>query len=286
MAQSPMLSSFEYALHLPTLLSASAAPGIHLMPAEPFIDQVIAKAIKHPHILESIYRSSSRKPLGRIFEQIVHAALIYHFADQTVFTNVQLPKMTPGELDFVITGLNHVIHLEVAIKFFLYIPHKNPSIAQFYGPQLKDRLDLKLEKILKRQLMQKIPEKLLPAGNVSVTKALWLSGMLCYPVMMFLEQDFPNFKDLRLNPLHKKGWWCKVQDLRHAFPPDESCFRVLLKPEWLSPFIETLAPESSTPLQNFDHLTEPAFVLRFTKEGRAVDRGFIVPNDWGTSVRS
>lgn len=283
--QKELSQLFRHALLQPALLAeGQALHSVELFPSKGFTEHVLAKSECYPQILTSTFTPGKRLPLGRLFEQVVHAALKYAYADRTVFANVTLAsKAHPGELDFVIANLSQTIHLEVAIKFFLYRDAPIPTTSRFFGPQLKDRLDLKLEKLLTKQLAHPIPGDLIQTPTARTTRALWLTGMLCYPAEDFLLEHFPDFNALGLNPLHHKGWWIRQQDIAKVFA--DNCFVELAKPQWIAP-LSHLSRLATTIFLQTEHaiLTEPTFVLRYSKDSEPLDRGFIVPNDWAKDL--
>lgn len=222
--------------------------------------------------------------LGRYFEQLLFQALKVFYPSASVSQGVVLPKSGPaGELDFLLSFPDQtLIHLEVAFKFFLYVPSETPSIKDFFGPQLRDRLDLKLQKILSEQLLRPIPSELQSLQS-RLHRALWLSGMLFYPRDSDSVSTLPCFEDLGLNPAHKKGWW-----MRQSYcVKQSSSFYVLSKPWWGFPFETAKDVQELKTLQvlkkiTVDHaLAEPEFCLQANSEDVPESVGFIVPDAWG-----
>ena len=170
----------------------------------------------------------------------------------------------------------------MAIKFFLYLPALQPSKARFFGGQLKDRLDLKLEKLVAKQLAHDIPTDLIHSKSC-ITRALWLTGQLCYPVKDFLAERFPYFLPLGINPYHAKGWWARVAEIPEVFAYDQ--FLVLTKAQWIAPpgHLKSLRVHALSPTE-IAAIAEPTFVLRYSKDGEPIDRGFIVPQNWAADL--
>lgn len=283
--QNELFQVFRHALIQPPLLAEGHdLYPVELFPDKAFTEHVLTRAERYPQILTSTFTPDKRQPLGRLFEQVVHAALKCAYPDRTVFANVRLAsKSHPGELDFVIANLSQTIHLEVAIKFFLYIADSLPKKSSFVGPQLKDRLDLKLDKLIAKQLAHPIPKDLIQTATAGTTRALWLTGMLCYPAQDFLLERFPDFTALGLNPLHHKGWWIRQQDIPSVFT--DNYFVELAKPQWIAPLTQLpVLAIKSLPQKTDALLAEPTFVLRYSKDGEPLDRGFIVPNDWARTL--
>ncbi len=88
---------------------------------------------------------------GHYMEALFAACLKASFSYTLLEQNVQLITngITQGELDFLIfdTQKNQYLHIELACKFFLHLPETN----KFIGPNKRDRLDLKLKKLIDKQ---------------------------------------------------------------------------------------------------------------------------------------
>jgi len=68
---------------------------------------------------------------------------------------IQNEKMTLGELDFLFFDYreNKWIHLELICKFYVFTGNDNfNQFEHWVGPNLKDRLDFKVEKLNRHQL--------------------------------------------------------------------------------------------------------------------------------------
>ena len=286
-------SIVRYILSLPPLLLRSdETPDLAdftLFPSQQLIQAVLNRTERHPQLWEPLANYAAQRALGRYFERFVLTTLRYGFPNHQIFSNVQLPqKPSIGELDFVISSFVHTLHLEVAIKFYLFLPSKNPTAANFYGSQLRDRLDLKLDKLIDKQLRHKIPADVSsPNPAAKLRRALWLTGMLCYPVQDYLLQNFPNFTAMGINPTHAKGWWSHVGDLSQACAANERLFLPLTKHQWLDPLAQVSLHNVSDLILKEDalqNLPEPQFVLRFAEDGRKLDRGFIAPHLWASEI--
>ncbi len=290
----PHLQSIvRYILSLPPLLlKPNETPDLAdftLFPSKQFIQSVLNRTERHPQLWEPLANYASQRALGRYFERFVLTTLRYGFPHHQISSNVQLPqKPSIGELDFVISSFAQTLHLEVAIKFYLFLPSKDPTNANFYGSQLRDRLDLKLDKLIQKQLRHEIPVDVSsPIATATLRRVLWLTGMLCYPVKDYLNQNFPNFTAMGLNPTHRKGWWSHVGDLSQAFAADERLFLPLTKHQWLDPLDHVLLGDVTDLILQEDDLQslkEPQFVLRFAEDGRKLDRGFIAPHLWASEI--
>lgn len=112
--------------------------------------------------------------------------------------------VTLGEFDFLFLdrARDCTTHWETAVKFYLH----EPVSGLYYGPNAKDRLDLKMSKIFDRQLplARHLKSELRSEGFVK--SEAFVKGLLFYPLV---------------DKLSTYGWWHRLSE-RHldAFDPD------------------------------------------------------------------
>ena len=131
--------------------------------SETSIDCVPLKKICNGSITEIANNLSSEwawhgapKRLGRRFESLL-TALFEHTEQCKLLKHglvVRSQKQTLGELDYLIQLRSTVLHLEVAIKFYAGIGSSSDRSRQYawIGPSCQDRLDIKIDHLLHRQL--------------------------------------------------------------------------------------------------------------------------------------
>lgn len=141
-----------------------------------------------------------RFPLGRWFEKLIDFALRYSFGSS--FVHKGLSDGFGGELDFVVCDNDWAIHIECAVKYFLFRPDLGAGFAAFVGPRARDRLDLKYERMTDIQLQRKVPDTIV--GHRTVVKALWMGGGIFYPVTA--HEGLPSDNQASsLNLRHSRG---------------------------------------------------------------------------------
>jgi hypothetical protein len=192
---------------------------------------------------------------------------------------IQDDKRTLGELDFIIAREGKVVHVEVAFKYYLAI-NINGSI-RYCGPSLRDRLDLKVAKLLKQQLpildtahcRARLKESGLPQPTMS---EVWLKGQL-----------FENVG--AADPASRSegdSWtWGELKE----FETGDQCFwEVLHKPNWFAAqrtqetrFLD-FEQLSVAVRENWAQFKQPVLVVRRRKNASfaEISRHFIVPDDW------
>lgn len=285
-----MSSLITNVIECPSLLSGSFYHSNQALTlAEPFPtaaqkEALLNRLARFPQLTARLDPSAKyNRRLGRFFENIVHASLYALYPDAAIYANIQIRKpYAPGELDFVIVQPKHLIHLEVALKFYLFDPTPLVSLSNFVGPRRNDRLDLKLKKIFGEQLQRHIPAEIREASRPRsrVERRLWLPGMLFYPWLQYFNEDVPLLAEL--NPGHARGWWMtKKAALAHV-----SRFYVLPKPFWLEDFPNeaSLTAAGCRTFCEDTAVEDPAFCLRTDTQGIPLDRGFIVPENWSCKV--
>lgn len=93
--------------------------------------------------------------LGKYIERFVSFQLRQDPQIEILSENIQIQreKITLGELDCILLKNKKPIHLEVIYKFYLYDPSVGTDeISHFVGPNKKDTLRSKLNKIKEKQL--------------------------------------------------------------------------------------------------------------------------------------
>lgn len=166
-----------------------------------------------------------RLPLGRWFESLLDFSLRYSFGPSSVHKG--LSDGLGGELDFVVCKDDWALHIECAVKYFLFRPDLGAGLAAFVGPRARDRLDLKYERMTDVQLQRKVPETIV--GQRPVCKALWMGGRIFYPVNAHVELPSDD-QASALNLRHSRGFFGGFNELFRSL--GERDHLVELPPLW------------------------------------------------------
>jgi hypothetical protein len=150
--------------------------------------------------LPEIHLPENRR-LGHLAEHIVSELIKASENYRMLYENLQIiqDKQTIGELDFIIqhTSTQKIIHVELAYKFYLYDPTlATESIKNWIGPNRKDALHEKIEKLQQKQFpllyheatQAKLPE--IDLKNISQQLCLIAYLFLPYHHQIPLESDF------------------------------------------------------------------------------------------------
>ena len=218
---------------------------------------------KSPSSLEVFVDRKKNYRLGFYAE----ALLSYFFQSfpgiQLLIQNFQITvdKKTIGEIDYVIEWENRVLHIELAVKYYLLLPKSNPNIAEnWVGPSKKDNLHKKLTKIEGHQIplgKHKILKDALPGLQTSSIESFFLFRG------QFFKNDLQSCDYLNREPLDYFFW--------EEFDDRESEFEILDRPDWLGS-IDRITM-SGKPFEKGGN--RPLMVKLKTNKVC-----FIVPDDW------
>ncbi|MBU2704395.1 DUF1853 family protein [Zooshikella marina] len=222
----------------------------------PFYDHTISWQQDQLEVLQLALQKKQNYRLGHYYETLVHTLLQHqpkvHFLKHNI--PVHSAGRTLGEFDLLYFDqtVNHWIHRELAVKFYLGLPsqtkQKSSSWHQWVGPNCQDRLDLKVNKMLTKQLRlsehpaAKLELKQLtkqtgqPLQENEPIKEGMLQGYLFYPY----QQYCPPPK--QANPQHLTGDWVAVSKLTEYLATLTDSYKLkgqlayipLAKLEWLS----------------------------------------------------
>ena len=244
--------------------------------------------------------------IGTYFESLWAFYLLSNPRYKLISRNLQVHSKarTIGEFDFIlkdkITG--DFIHQEIAIKFYLgFNKENNHKFSDgkhiWLGPQCRDRLDIKLDKMVNHQAKlsettlgkQALKSVRIDVETNKLTSQLVLKGYLFYPQVQQITP--PNF----CNPNQLKGSWLTLSDFAGHIEKDASDgWALLTKPEWVSPYISSVERNQSNIFFRKSDALKTArerilnerrpWMLAYLTESKGyyteIHRQFIVPDDW------
>ena len=250
-------------------------------------------------LLEHLAERGSRR-LGLYFEQLYGYAMAAFLGQRILAQNLALrvAGRTLGELDFLLQDLatGQVSHHEIAVKFYMgwqgVDPAANPTAKApgWYGPDTRDNLDAKLQRLREHQLPMWqgesgracLRERGLPSPDASV---LALYGYLFQP----MEGVGPRLPDVIGGRFGNHRWVDAEKNRQHL---EENTYQVIIrKPDWLGPvqYPADFQPESiqQGPLAGqLQHALNRSAVLvaniERTEEGFWLETGrrFLTPPGW------
>jgi len=223
---------------------------------------------------------NSLLPLGKYAEQLIAYYLRQHADFELLAYNFQLiqDKRTLGEIDYLFQHLptKKYIHLEFALKYYLQTTLKGKKI--FLGPNAKDRLSRKADRILNHQVQQaNLHRSLLPSKlhNINFQAKVLIKGCLFYP--------FKIWSKINNKTALNQGWWMHVENFS-MFKDQKFQFSLIeSKNHWIFPF--DFKQERLSYFESKQRIGESigqrnhVLVVRWDEE-KPQDRGFVMANNW------
>lgn len=233
-----------------------------------------------------------QRRLGFYFERLYQILLEDLLGWPILLKNQQIQSSgrTIGELDFVVHNQadDRIEHHEIAIKFYLGVPEPTGS-ALWYGPNARDRLDIKTSRLLEQQSRRtQHPETiaLLAESQVTgpLTPRIFMPGYLFYPT-----EQHPIAPDY-VPTGHLRGRWMYTHNARSG---DISHWVVLNKPHWIGNWFQREKPNTEHVLEALERVESKATPQLFammqedceTGHWLEADRVFVVPKSWPFNAR-
>lgn len=154
--------------------------------------------------------------LGKRMERFFEFLLKYSIEIEVLKSNIQIQqeKITLGEIDFLAQDIfldqNH--HIELVYKFYVYDPSYENELERWIGPNRRDSLLQKIEKLKQRQfpiLFNPETKKLLSALNL---KAEELTQSVCFKASLFLPKGTQLTIKEQLNENCIAGYWLHFEE--------------------------------------------------------------------------
>jgi uncharacterized protein len=294
----PVVRDLAWLLFSPDLLGATDA-GASL--AQPFAsdqerDATIAwlaalddeSGALHAHV-----HKPTLARLGLYAEALLEYFLAHGPGARLVAANLPLRvhRQTIGEVDFLVESTRgERLHWELAVKFYLHVADgENVSLANYIGPNLQDRFDLKHMRLLKHQLMLSSRPEFASLGF----EGPWQPGMFIKGRLFYHDNGDPTYPAPPLADDHLRGWWKTASEWQGSLSGD--AWDVLPRLSWLAPHVlgahegAELAGREPALLERVRNLRWPLMVAKYAPAlddtWQEQSRGFIVPDHWPERAR-
>lgn len=193
-----------------------------------------------PRSLHDFIAQRPTRRLGHYFESLIAFFLAYIADTQIIATNLQVQnaQRTLGEYDFLFRDADgNICHWEAAVKFYLQAEPLSEQRA-FIGRAVRDRLDIKLDRVFQHQLQlghTPAGRAALPNGVVLKKTQAFIKGYLFYPVTQVGKYFIPITPIPGVSDKHLSGWWIHhpVGSLPQTTPT--SCWIILPRIRFLAP---------------------------------------------------
>lgn len=251
-----------------------------------------------PSELDELLARQKDRRLGKYFETLWLYWLKCNERYQIIEHNLQviIDGRTLGEIDFIVFDKveRRTMHWEVAIKFYLGVGDTG-EMSNWHGPNLRDRLDIKVQHLLHRQSRisnnQQVMQWLRHQGLVIDECAVILKGRLYYPSECFqhLDQQDPALFAISPSECCEEllyGCWFRESDFDRNFD-SEQCFLPLINRGWLESISTGSVKKISTKNSIFENvsnnLVRYPLHVQLCNPCHSWDKVFIVGDDWGVS---
>ncbi|MGH8493868.1 MAG: DUF1853 family protein [Moraxellaceae bacterium] len=295
----PVVRDLAWVLASPPLL-AMRAPGVRWLNAA-WCERAyrvshdwLAALDHNPTPLTAMLAQRSDPRLGSYFEALLAFWLAWENNPLYRLVGRNLPvrakNLTLGELDFLVEERQsgELQHWEVAVKFYLGVA-PGGELRQWVGPGLKDRLDMKVQRLLEHQLaLTQRPEgrglmQHLGLGNPQ--PVCLLKGRLFYPPDAGAE-----WAPHSAAASHLTGWWMPQADFLQHYASAGLHWIRLPKEHWLTEVAppvrigdaQTAQALVETLVQTADNRAAAVIGLHQDADGqyRETTRGFVTPSGW------
>lgn len=223
--------------------------------------------------------------LGRHAEKLMSFYLLHRGILVAHGVQVRDGSSTVGEFDFLVRLNARLVHWEFATKFYLLESSGAGTDADYFvGPNLTDTLGAKMQKIFDRQLLLSSH----PAAQAVLPEPVALAQALVKGWLFYRDGDAWSPRVHGTSPVHCRGFWCALSEME-THPDDR--YVILPRLQWLAPLRASLQ-QTMTKGELLAHLaahfardTMPVMTARMAEDGDCaieIERGFVVPDDWGT----
>ena len=271
-----LINDLAWSIGSPSLLDSEECPHPALLGSNWGKKQIITarnlldNEDKAPQKIQSFLSKSNYFRLGHYFENLV----AYWFSIHPDFEILEKNKIihcteegrTLGEIDFIVKNIttDDIIHIEVAVKFYLQVEYHEQNF--WFGTNLKDRLDIKLQRLINHQISI---SDTLDQYTVNKKQILLKGRLFKYsPILSFEHSWLTKSEFIQLNDM--KSQWI-----------------ILQKPFWLAELSDPqsyfLSRDFLSKQQMINHLDSmglhPVCVAKIDNNCES-KRLFITPDNW------
>lgn len=154
--------------------------------------------------------------LGKRMERFFEFLLNFSPNIKVLKSNIQIQqeKITLGEIDFLAEDifLNQQYHIELVYKFYVYDPSYENELERWIGPNRKDSLLQKIEKLKQRQLPILFNPETKKVLSLLDLKAEELTQSVCFKANLFIPKGIQLALPKQLNQNCIAGYWLHFEE--------------------------------------------------------------------------
>jgi hypothetical protein len=233
---------FEGFLKTPCLWTESAVYGLKQF-------QIEQKSISLNKEIDDTLR------LGKYIERFVSFELSQNEQIEIISENIQIQKekITLGELDCILLKEQKAIHLEVIYKFYLYDASVGTGeIAHFIGPNRKDSLGSKLDKLKNKQLPLLYSKECQDYLKTIALNSDDIEQQIYFKAQLFVPFSKKKIQLKQLNSHCITGFYIDMEALQQF---KDCTFYIPNKKDWL------IVPHPNVAWQSMPSFKEDCFVI-------------------------
>ena len=152
------------------------------------------------------------KRMERFFEFLLNCSTNIKVLKSNI--QIQQEKITLGEIDFLAKDIfldqNH--HIELVYKFYVYDPSYENELERWIGPNRKDSLLQKIEKLKQRQFPILFNVEAKEHLSLLNLKAEDLTQSVCFKASLFIPKGIQFKQSLQLNENCISGIWLHFEE--------------------------------------------------------------------------
>ena len=154
--------------------------------------------------------------LGKRAESFFDLALTHSDRFQVIAQNIQIQreKITLGEIDFLIQDSINIrqLHVELVCKFYVYDPSFENELERWIGPNRKDTLLQKTEKLKQKQLPLLYKPETGPYLSELNLQSEKIQQEVCFKANLFIPKNLKNKEFEDINHQCISGFWIHSQE--------------------------------------------------------------------------
>ena len=174
-------------------------------------------------------------PLGKRVEHFFNYTVNATTEEKILLNNIQIKqeKITIGELDFLLKNdkTQKITHVELVYKFYVYDASFENEMERWIGPNRRDSLVQKVEKLQKKQFPLLFKAETAQLLKKTLVNAEEIEQKVCFKAFLFLPKDFSKEKISLVNKECIVGYWLHFTDFNTNVYENQQFFAPV-KQDW------------------------------------------------------
>ncbi|MDB4297788.1 DUF1853 family protein [Flavobacteriaceae bacterium] len=194
--------------------------------------QIEIDYLETPNLLE--IDTTKHHRLGKLVECFFQKNIEQNTLYSPICNNIQIQtekKITLGELDFICNTPDGQKHIELTYKFYLYKTDIKGELNRWVGPNLRDSLVKKLDKLRDKQfpmLANKYTQPILDQHNLSINS---IEQVMHFKANLFVPLSLAKHTFQHINNACVKGYYISHKEIDFLFP--FALYQIPNKQDWL-----------------------------------------------------